>query len=340
MKKIITKSILLLSVVILINLLMGWIRLKAGDDIPYTMNLRDEFITANQYKAFKDTTMYMKARTDMGHDSVNLPNGNLRVLDHFGFSNVAENNAPDLLYIGDSFFDDQLLNSSDGLQSLTNKKLGKNCSYNIGAHGCSGFNVYNELSAQYFTQKPKIIFFETVERALYAHIIDAFEQLEQHKFKTVQHHYYGMDLLLGANFSNLKQSKLWHKETSVNFGTPRMLDGNKIWFLRNRLSSFADLSGVLEKMAKMQQILKLKNIRLVYIIAPDKESLYPQLFGTSGIVLLQELMRDLNIEFIDIHSALLQDPAKYYYASDTHWNGNAVDLLTTMTTDYYRNTIE
>lgn len=340
MRKLISKSGLILLIVVSINLITGLIRLKAKDDIPYMTNRREAFITANQFYGRTDTAVYIKTRTDLGHDSINLPNGILRICDHYGFSNITGNKEPEVLYLGDSFFDDPHISTTEGIQALTNKKMKRNCSYNLGSNGCSGFRVYNELSSKYFTKKPKVIFFETVERALASNIPDAVQQLISKQYKSVTHHYYGLDLLLGANFKEIESSNLFTQKRDKKYGYVKTIDGKKVWFLRNKLSEYAELSSIAGSMDKITQVLQLQNIKVVFIIAPDKESMYPELFGVSKIVMLHHLMRAKNIAFIDVYSELLKNRDSYYYDTDTHWNGRAIDLLTTMTTNYCLHSID
>jgi|GEM_PF-4312797 len=335
MRKFIRKSVLLLFIVVLINLSMGILRIMAEDEITYVTNRKEEFVTANQYYGRADTSVYIKTRTDLGHDSINLPKGILRICDHYGFSNVAENKTPEMLYIGDSFFDDPHVNSTEGIQALTNKKMQRNCAYNIGANGCSGFKVYNELDAQYFKQKPKVIFFESVERALATTIPEALVHLKTGQFKSQKHQYFGFDLLLGSNFKDLKMSKLFVKPQDLKYGYIKTVDGQKVWFLRNKRSVYAELNKIVEDMQEIQTILQQRGIKVVFVVAPDKESLYPELFGRSKIELMNELMKAKKMEFLDIYSEMMKNRSLYYYNTDTHWNGRAIDLLTNLTTDYY-----
>jgi hypothetical protein len=339
MRKLISKSGLILLIVVLINLITGLLRLNAKDDIPYVTNRMETFVTTNQFYGRADTAVYIKTRTDLGHDSINLPKGILRVCDHYGFSNITGNLEPEILYLGDSFFDDPHISSTEGIQAQTNKKMKRNGSYNLGSNGCSGFRVYNELSSKYFTKKPKVIFFETVERALASNIHDAVQQLISKQYKSVVHHYYGLDLLLGANFKEIQSSNLFTQKSDKRYGYVRTIAGKKVWFLRNRLSEYAELNSIVGSMEKITKAFQSQNIKVVFIIAPDKESMYPELFGVSKITLLHHLMKSKKIEFIDVYSELLKNRDSNYYATDTHWNGRAIDLLTTMTTDYYFNSI-
>lgn len=336
MKQFLGKILVLSLLAISINLVVGFARLKVEDEIPFRVNKKEAFVTANHFNGRCDTTVFAKSRTDLGHDSLNLPNGALRICDAYGFSNVVANNAPDILFIGDSFFDDPHINTKEGLQALCNKKLNRNASYNIGANGCSGFAVYNELLAKRFFKKPKIIFFETVERAMNTHILAAAKQLKSGEFKTIHHQYYGFDLLLGANCKDLSKSKLFFDKDDKKYGFIKKVEGKEIWFLRNKLSVYAELKSIVAAMVQMSNTLAKQNIKLVFVIAPDKESLYPKIFGTSKIELLYELMDQSQLERIDMYTAMLANPNDYYFATDTHWNGKAIALLADKAAEYYQ----
>jgi hypothetical protein len=340
MKKMILKSVSLLSVALLVNAALGLVRLRLGDEIPYKTNIREQYFTDNQYKGRCDTTVYVHTRTDLGHDSIHLPQGLLRIYDHYGFSNMTENKSPELLFIGDSFFEDPQLSTTEGIQALCNQKMNRNGSYNIGAHGCSGFKVYNELSEQYFSQKPRLIIFETVERALSTHIEEALLDLRKHRYKTLQHHYYGFDLLLGANFCNLKESKLFFTKEDKKYGTLRTVRGKEVYFLRNKCSIYANLKYIVNQMKEIKDILRHQNIQIVFVVAPDKESMYPELFGASSLAALQALMQQNGIAYLDVYSPMRQDPDAFYFRSDTHWNEKALDLLSSLAVDYYKGSLQ
>jgi hypothetical protein len=316
---------------------MGMLRMKVDDEINYKVNKREEYITANHYNGRCDTALFIKTRTDLGHDSLHLPQGILRICDAYGFSNVVSNPNPEVLFIGDSFFDDPHINTTEGIQALFNDKMKRNCAYNIGANGCSGFKVYNELLAKGYFSKPKVIFFETVERAMSTHIIEAAQQLKDNQFKTNKHHYLGLDLLLGANFKDIRDSKLFYQKKDKKYGAVKIMDGQKVWFLRNKLSVFAEVNTIIKSMVQIDSMLKKQGIDIIFIIAPDKESLYPQFFGPSKLIGLQEMMQQNMLNYLDVYTPMLQNPNHFYFASDTHWNGNAIELVASLSCKAYEN---
>ncbi|MCC6185605.1 MAG: hypothetical protein IT256_00480 [Chitinophagaceae bacterium] len=336
MKTFLAPILVFLLLISVTNLAMGLLRLRAHDPISYTQNQRAAYYTANHYEGRCDTTMYICTRTDLGHDSLNLPQGILRSYDAFGFSNQTANTQPAILLIGDSFADDPHLPTSKGLQALVNAALGANISYNIGANGCCGFAVYNQLADSYFTQKPKLIVLEMVERALSSHLAKAAKQLQLHSYHTVPYHYAYADLVWGPNFAQLSASHLWRKPSDKPYGAVKSVGGQDIWFLRNKLSHYAQPQSLVQNMRYIQKALATRGIAIVFAIAPDKESLYPSLYGQSQIPAIQALMQQQQLPYLDVLGAMSSTPNNYYYATDTHWNGNAVALFASLIAQYYQ----
>ena len=142
------------------NILIGIIRSSLKDPIPFVLNFNNHFLNRNE----QDGRINMAEKSAPGVNDMNkqkefMPGKEfvIRVYDKFGFSNVHQNRSPEIIFIGDSFLDDKFESSLNGIQSLTNKRFNKNISYNIGKEGCAGFKVYNELLANYFEKKPRLI---------------------------------------------------------------------------------------------------------------------------------------------------------------------------------------
>ncbi len=339
MKKFILKASLFIGIILSINLVMGFVRLQLKDEITYRRNQQAKCVTINQYVGRADTQMYLKTVTDLRLDSIALPLGIHRIYDAYGFSNAFPNKAPKILFIGDSFLDDPHIATDSGIQASCDKALHQHLSYNIGGHNCSGFAVYNDLMLRKaFTDKPKLIVLETVERYLHDNITDAYYQLLEGKLKSNHDCYFGMDLLFGNNFKDLRESKyFYHAAEAPRFGQfSQIVDKDTVWFLRNKLSQITTVEHIVQLMQKLKQLLEQQNIQIVYVIAPDKESLYPQFFGASQLDTIQKVMHQEGIPYIDIYTQLKGNPLFYYYNSDTHWNGNAIKLLGLNAAQYYK----
>lgn len=71
---------------------------------------------------------------------------------------------------------------------------------------------------------------------------------------------------------------------------------------------------------------------LIFLVAPNKNSLYPQYMPNFGVQaekttgkLLQEYLRELGVNYVDIYSAFEKEPV-LYYATDSHWNRKGAAL--------------
>ena len=332
MKKFILKTLLILFVSILPNVIVGFLRLGVNDFIPYTINY-DLFQA--RYARYLEDSLINKSETVRVKPVGDLNNLSfagdpiIRSVDFFGFSNEYDNRRPEVLFIGDSFFNDPHLNSSMGIQSEVNKRLGKNSSYNIGNVSLCGFKVYNTLQQAFFTGKPKLIIFETVERNVVENIKRSLDELENHeKFSSFNHSF--LDLILGNNFMNIQKSHLLHSTTpSKKLGKMRRISNQQYWFLSNKLHRLTplEIEQTVQLMKEIQDRLLKEQVNILFVVAPDKESVYPELFGNTDLQLLQEKMRTEGVNNIDMFASLLGKGEKCYYRGDTHWSYSAVKML-------------
>lgn len=332
MKKFILYTFVVFIVSILPNTFIGLIRLGVNDFIPYTIN----------YKLFQ--SRYARYMNDSVHKSFEsfkiIPVGDLnnepfvgapinRSLDYFGFSNKSENRQPEILFIGDSFFNDPNMNTSMGIQSMVNKRLGKNIAYNIGNVGLCGFKVYNTLQRAYFNRKPNLIIFESVERNVLENLKRSLDELKnQEKYSSFNHSIF--DLILGNNFINIKKSNLLSPQTaSEKLGKARIISNKNIWFYNNKINQLSrlEMKQIIILMKEIQSFFLREKIHVVFIVAPDKESVYPEIFGNSSLMLLQERMKSEGVKNINIFKSLIGRGNECYYRGDTHWNQSAISIL-------------
>ena len=329
MKKFIQKTIIITFVLLFPNIFIGLIRLKNNDDmIPFVINTSKDF----EAQAKKRTAVYspLKMPPPMNDMSRKLIRSDslIRYIDRYGSSNRLQNTAPHILFIGDSFFEDPRMDTDKGLQQKTNIIYKQNISYNIGNTGNSGFQVYNELIDKKFIRKPRVIIFEVVERHLANIFKKAPVQLRNKEYKTIQYRNCYADLLLGNNFNQFQHSKILNANPRVS-GTPRIVNDHEVWFMYNKLTQISPttVKEIADSMLVIRDLLKKDNIDIIYVIAPDKESVYPSLFGTSNLFGLHKMMSDRQIRFIDMLTPMESHGDKYYYDGDTHWNDEAISLL-------------
>lgn len=281
MDRFLYKFIVTLVICILPNTIIGVYRLLNNDQLLLlNQNLDKENMIFNYKIGDKvDTFLVHERQFDLSKEIEYLDSPNVIIYDKFGFSNYIENSSPDILLIGDSYFHDPGNGTINGFQKRINGYFHNNCCYNIGAVMCSNFKVYNELlNIRYFTKQPKTIVLEIAERNFYKWN-NLYRDLIGKKYKTTNYNYYGLDFLFGNNLKNISQAI---KKDNKN-GNKTHYNNDNVLFLNNKLTEH-DSSIINEstnELVKVNNYFKSKNINLVVVIVPDKESLYPGEFGKS-----------------------------------------------------------
>jgi len=332
MKKFLCRFLVVLLAALTPNILMGLYRLKVRDKLlPFTFNLNnDSMIPGLPHKSKRDTSYVDVVPGDLSGEPL-IEHPVLLIEDKYRFVNEQPNPSPEILLCGDSFFRSKRDNVSSGLQAKVNELFNRNISYSLGGAFCSGFKVYNELLKLGEISPPKIIVLEVVERNLGAWK-NLSLQLINNETKTVPYKYYGLDFLIGNNFRDINIE--WHKNVllrigRISNGNSKMINGKKIHFMNNKVTLYERkfLDGIVSELQKTRDILKGRNIELVVIIAPDKETLYPEIFGISSLDTFHDLMSKAGIHNINLRSELSRDPAHFYFNGDSHWNSYATNIL-------------
>jgi hypothetical protein len=339
MKSFLINLLIVFVLSILPNYIIGVIRLKRDEPISYVLNEKKSFKASSKVFSINKKPIYIRPRGDLSKLPLFKGVSVMRFVDNFGFSNIQINDSPEILYVGDSFLNDQALNTSDGIQSKTNKLLNRNVAYSIGNAGRAGFRVYNQLRKSTFKKNPSLIIFEVVERHLYEVLINAPNELRSNK--TFPNGYFYFDLFFGNNLQDFSFKKLFDspsKTPRTPLGVARTHNGSKVWFINNKTTLLSDdsLNAIVDSMLDVKSMLEDQKIKIVFVIAPDKESIYPELFGQSSLKALHAKMKARNLDFIDMLSLLENQGENYYYAGDTHWNENSVRLLTEEVAKKYR----
>ena len=327
MKKFIFKIIIVLLPIVVVNSIFGFLRYNNGDDtIPYKQNWYKQFISHGQIDKnigwiVSDSQIFDMSREVRKHRMV-------RYKDKWGFQNISTIINPDILFIGDSFFDDPYLSYG---QSLS---LNIPQSMNISSMGCSGFQVFNELKIHgYFTTPPRFIIVEVVERNLDAWI-NLYEQIELMEMKTIPS-YYGLDFLFGNNFrgANLANLSLANHDVPLNKqGIKRKINFDRdVYFYRNKIACYDSviINKIIINMKLVSQYFNKFNCQVIYVVAPDKESIFPELFPNSNLPSIQKQFDSSQIAYIDMFKEIMASPKRQecYYDGDTHWNQNAYKIL-------------
>lgn len=140
-------------------------------------------------------------------------------------------------------------------------------------------------------------------------------------------------------------------------GEDSVILGKDGWlFYGSTLEDFTGTTGLTQRdiyaMARNLYLMSQEK-PLIFLVAPNKNSLYPQYIPDYGVQaemttgeLLQEQLRQLGVNFVDIYAAFQKEPV-LYYATDSHWNQKgaalAADLINQAagrTTDYYAGPFE
>jgi hypothetical protein len=324
------------------NFLIGIYRLQKNDEsLVYTQNLQNSrFIFNYPEKTTWETHHSSRLKSgDLSEKKIRIPPGYYR-FDEFGFSNNYPNSTPKIILIGDSYFHDPGNGTNCGFQASIDSKIGSRVTYNLGAVMNSSFKTYNELlKLKKINTQPQIIVLEIVERNFHRHWRTLYVDLINKKRKREQNHFLGLDLLFANNIKNFKcpinREKNWQLSTSSN-------SKEQMCFLNNRTTIFneVEITRTVDDLKKCQIELLKSNCKLLVVVVPDKETCYPQIFGKSSY---NEIMTEMNKQKID-HLNLLpyfsKKPQYFYYLYDTHWNQNAINLVTDLISDYYNYNIQ
>jgi hypothetical protein len=317
------------------NFLLGIIRYFVGDThIPFVYNYKSSFIVFGYEPRNTPDSAEQPETYDLSLQSIEGKKV-LKIRDKNGFNNYIENTAPEILFLGDSFFGDPHLHTTEGLQASINEIFGRNCCLNLGNPTCSGFKVYNEMLAKKLIQKPKVIVLEIVERNL-QEWLTLKHDLQNNSFKSKPYKNYGLDLLLGNNFreigkSRLKQifAKCLSLESAIK-NSHHNIDNKKVYFCKNQVINLtpSEIDSLQNNLLFVTKHFKQQGIEIHFLIIPDKESLHPAIFSQTNLPYIQEKMKKIDISMIDLYSLFKDTPEKYYFLEDSHWNKTGIRELT------------
>ncbi len=325
MKKYLLKFLILFLLCLLPNIIIGFVRIYFGDEnIAYLKNKKQNHLVYNFEEQDSFTKIKTYAITDLSRDTLGEVN---LTYDYFGFTNQTENNKPEILFIGDSFFRNIINPTDSSIQARGNNILKRNACYNIGSSGNSTFKVYNELLEREYLHKPKIIVLEIVERYL-TDWLDLKNQLENSLTKTNRGNF-GLDFVFGNNFYDFGNFKTHSPTKDLHQGTPHYINKRKVYFLKDQLSHLNknQIDSLIINLKYAHDFFKKENIKIHFVIVPDKESVYPKMYGVSQLSEIQKHIKENNLPFIDLYSEFIKDPLQFYVDGDTHWNNRGIALF-------------
>ena len=324
MKKFIVKLNIIFFICVIPNFFLGIFRYCNQDEtLRLNQNLNEQnFIFNYKIKSKRDTLFTLFRKGDLTEKVNKLVDTSYSIYDEFGFSNCAVNNKPEIVLIGDSYFHDPGNGTKYGFQSKVNSYFNKNCAYNLGAVLCSDFRVYNEFfKREIFLKEPNFIVLEIIERNFYKWS-NIYKDLSGNKIKTSKYKYLGLDLLLGNNFEYNSLNNVKQKDLNSN--------GNKIQlFYKNKVSVYERklIENIVIELERAKNYLLKQNIQLLVLVVPDKETFCPTEFGKSSYDEINDALDQKHISNVNILKLFKNDLSFYYYNDDTHWNQNAIDLI-------------
>jgi hypothetical protein len=332
MKHFLIKSSSIFFVVILLNFSIGIIRLFNADPaLPYSINRSKEFINTNQKYGrvnLRNTSKRKEFKLDLSGEVIVKYNFT-DVFDSLGFRNFYSNKNPEILFIGDSFFDDPYISAENGLNSKVKNSM------NISTWGeTPGLGIYNNLKEKgYFNRIPKFIFFEVSERKAERVLSGLYLELISNEYKVKKYEYYYADLIFGANFKDLKVKSVLGSKAGKNSTKSQIepvdIDGSKVYFRSRKINKIKVTAELINSVKNVVNYFRNLNCEVVFVIAPDKESFYPELFGETTLSLLHKTFLQHEIGYIDMYNKIYKQPdfRSFYHRGDTHWNEKAFELL-------------
>ncbi len=273
--------------------------------------------------------------------------------DELGFRNEKYVINPDILLIGDSFFAGASLTQDSTIGSLLQNKVDSTYQnhlhkvYNI---SINGFNKFENLLNAKKIYKPKIIIFSIAERSINSlpdfHPSEKITAKQAFRNRIINWLPYQVsvysDRLAKQSFLRYLSEKFRHIELNNNFWkktSPKeekgMLfrDSANLKMYRQTIVSNSSIHALLT----YQNYCNEMGIKFIFVPIPDKETLYyekvsPAIPQSTFLVKLDSLLHKNNVLSINLFSLFNErkkmDPATILYQyDDTHWNGNAVNIL-------------
>lgn len=155
---------------------------------------------------------------------------------------------------------------------------------------------------------------------------------------------------LFIRISNFVDLKILHTSTheSVVLGKDNFLFMRSDWnsfVKRQNKQSDAQLLLQAQKVRAFQDRLKSRGIEFLFVIAPNKSTIYPELMPTRGYLLNEKSDREriftalgqTGVNYIDVAPEILEAKTKrlIYYKGDHHWNKFASLIASESIADYF-----
>lgn len=274
--------------------------------------------------------------------------------DELGYRNDQYVYSPDVLLIGDSFFAGASLTQDSTVGDLLQNKL--DSVYNNHLHkvyniSINGFEKFEYLLKAKKLSKPKVIVFSIVERSVNS--LPEFQSDESISVKQKIKNYIinklpyqvpvFIDRLAKQSFLRYLNVKINHLEPAGLFIKQNGVRAEKKMLFRDssNLKIFrAEVvtSGSINALLSYQKYCKANGIKFIFVPIPDKETIYYDKVSLNNtqsdyLLRLDSALKKNDISSVNVFNLFnekkMTDPATVLYQyDDTHWNSNAVNIVT------------
>lgn len=296
-------------------------------------------VPENFSQFYPNQNICMNSQGDLAYNTVNAINKKeCWTTNKLGFRNDSFIEEPDIIILGQSFAVGALNNQNETLANTIMEKSNYSC-YSFAPASLSQLDYYlkNEI-----IKKPKYLVFTLVERnnppsytptklqkVKDQHLIDFIEKEE---------------ILQQYNIYSDRLSRLYVLKAFQAYTTNRKGTGiqspveSTMYFLegKNRGSKIGNrVQLVAETLLSYNEYCEKQGIKFIFAPMPDKESVYPDLVPqkySDFLLKLDSTLKTFNIATINTLKTYqdhrsLPNPTLLYHKDDTHWNSNAVNLV-------------
>jgi hypothetical protein len=284
---------------------------------------------------YPNSKVFMTAYGDLcHHTSKAIAKPEFWITDKLGFRNDEFIDEADILFIGDSFFAGASLSQNELISNKVKSRSDNKIKvYNISPSAPS-FSLFAYFLKSGLIRKPKLIVYSIVERNVPTPII----QYNDIMFKIIK--------LFDIGHINVYLDKAL-KLSSIRWLKARIQGSHGDGFPAKGDSTMYFYSGASQKHGKddlhttftiidsYKKYCDSLGIKFVFVPMPDKETVYYELVPfdkqPNYLFQLDSLLKEANISTINTlkvyndyrrtHQSLL------YHPDDTHWNGNATELM-------------
>tara|TARA_Y100001970_G_scaffold261373_1_gene344431 strand:+ start:1951 stop:2913 length:963 start_codon:yes stop_codon:yes gene_type:complete len=224
----------------------------------------------------------------------------------------------ELFFVGDSYTEMTYVDQSQTVDQMIFDKYGVK-SFNV---GLTGGGIPSLKFANYLINehgfKPKYIFIQVIERGFGEYSKDLFQS--SNPFMEILHSIFSVRLNLNS-LSNFFKSK---SDYEYNH---KIIDGYKQYFQMYESPKIYGIKKILENMVIYQKQMAKKGIKVYYTIIPEPETAFRYITDikqNNSLLEFEKLALETELNFISLYNEFCNEPMKYYFKDDSHWNENGI----------------